>query len=202
MAFSDFTFDQLETQFGAANVVAPLFDPLLPLTPGVTLISILRSAKELSIRSEKARSELLVMPILLDAREKTDKFFTIYSGDNLNADPGRGLNGECDFILTKDTGSYTISYPIVQVVEAKRNDLEEGLKQCAAQLIGARIFNEKKGLALPRLYGCATTGDDWQFILLEDNQFRIDNRKYYLAEVGELLAVFQHIMAYFKTILS
>jgi hypothetical protein len=201
MAYSDFTFEQLKKQFGIPNQVEPLFDPLPSLRPGAYLANALETAQELSVRSEKARSELLVMPILLDAREKSAKFFTIYSGEFLNADNSRGLNGECDFILTKDTRSYTINSPIVQVVEAKKNDLEEGLKQCAAQLVGTRIINESNDICLPRLYGCATTGDDWQFILLEDNQFKIDSRKYYLAEVGELLAVFQHIMAYFKTIL-
>jgi hypothetical protein len=201
MAYSDFTFEQLETGYGLTNVRTQLFDPLPPSRPGMVLASLLQTASQLSIRSEKARSELLVMPVLLDAREKTGGFFTIYSGDMLNADSSRGLNGECDFVLTKDTGSYTISYPIVQVVEAKKNDLEEGLKQCAAQLVGARIFNKKKGLSLPVLYGCATTGNDWQFIKLENSRFTIDTRIYYLSEVGEIIAVFQHIMAYFKTLL-
>ena len=154
-------------------------------------------ARELPVRSEKAKSELLVLPILLELRSRNNKFFTIYSGDILNADKEKGLIGECDFLLAKDTGSFSINYPIIQLVEAKRNDIEEGLRQCAAQLVGARLFNEKKGVIIPKLYGCATTGDDWQFLVLEDD-LTIDNQKYYLNDIGRLLAVFQTIVDYCK----
>ena len=200
MAFSDFTLDDLELKLGVRNRVGLLFDRMPPLEPGERLKDALATAQELPVRSEKAKSELIVLPVLLDARLKADKFFTIYSGDMLIADESRGLKGKCDFILAKDTGSFSVNYPIIQVVEAKKNDIDEGIRQCAAQLVGARIFNEKKGVHLDRLYGCATTGDDWQFLKLEEH-LTIDSRKYYLNEVGELLAVFQYIMSYYRQLL-
>ena len=75
---------------------------------------------------------MIVVPILLELRDLTSRFFTIYSGDNLNADEEAGLRGECDFILTKNTGTFDINYPILSVVEAKKNDIEIGIPQCAA----------------------------------------------------------------------
>ncbi len=197
MAFSDFTFDELESRFGVKNRVGQLFSGNDRLGPSAKLEEALSLAQELPVRSEKAKSELLVLPILLELRSRNNKFFTIYSGDILNADKEKGLVGECDFILAKDTGSFAINYPIIQLVEAKRNDIDEGLRQCAAQLIGARFFNEKKGVVLPKLYGCATTGDDWQFLVLEDD-LTVDSQKYYLNDVGRLLGVFQTIIDYYK----
>jgi hypothetical protein len=122
------------------------------------------------------------LPILIELRRNNNKYFTIYSGENLSGDDSSGLRGECDFILAKDINSYSMNYPIIQVVEAKRNDIEEGLRQCAAQLLGARKFNENKGVQLEKLYGCATTGDDWVFIELSTELY-IDTKKYYLAEI-------------------
>jgi hypothetical protein len=200
MAYTDFSLATLDTKFGIRNYVKPLFEPLPPLTPSDWLQTSLRLVQELPVRTEKAKSESIVFPILLELRNRNDKFFTIYSGDNLNADSDRGLNGECDFILTKDTGSFDINYPIMQVVEAKRNDLEIGVPQCAAQLVGARFFNEAKGVSVPILTGCVTTGNEWLFIRLTDH-LEIDRRKYYLNELGELLAVFQQIIDYYRTTL-
>ena len=86
----------------------------------------------------------------------------------------------------------------MQIVEAKKNDLELGVPQCAAQLIGARIFNERKNVRLERLFGCVTIGNEWLFIKLEENEIVIDTRKYYLNEVGEIIAVFQEIIDFYR----
>jgi hypothetical protein len=90
-----------------------------------------------------------------------------------------------------------VSIPIFQIVEAKRNDLEEGIKQCCAQLVGAKKYNERKGVKTEKLYGCTTTGDDWQFIEYSDKLY-IDDKKYYLVEIEELLGIFQSIIDYYK----
>lgn len=199
MPYSKFTLDILKTKFGIDNQVGRLFQPMLALLPSETLKTMLAIAEELPVRSEKAKSEAIVFPVLVELRNRNDKYFTIYSGDNLSADAEQGLEGECDFILSRDTKSFNISYPILQIVEAKKNDLEVGVPQCAAQLIGAKIFNEKKGVHLSKIYGCVTTGNEWLFMFLENNTIRIDNKVYYLDNIGEILAIFQHIIDYYKT---
>ncbi len=200
MAYTDFTLEIIEQKFGVRNQQRPLFAPLPPLPVSVSLQTALSRARTLPIRTEKARSEWIVAPILVELRDLTDRFFTIYSGDNLNADDDAGLRGECDFILTKDTGSFEINYPIFCVVEAKKNDLDIGIPQCAAQLVGARLFNQKRGIVPISLYGCVTTGDDWVFMRLANNELTIDTRKYYLVEIGELLALFVKLIDEFRVL--
>jgi hypothetical protein len=200
MAYTDFTLASIEQQFGITNQQQLLFAPLPPLPVSSDLQKALARARALPIRTEKARSEWIVAPILLELRDLTNLFFTIYSGDNLNADEAAGLRGECDFILTKNTGTFDINYPILSVVEAKKNDLDIGIPQCAAQLIGARIFNQKKGISPPSLYGCVTTGDDWVFMRLTNSELVIDSRKYYLVEIGELLALFVKLIDEFREV--
>lgn len=202
MAYSDFSLETLEEEFGISNKVEQLFVDLPPLPLSDWLTNTLQMTAELPARSEKAKSEMIVFPILAELRQRNHKFFTIYSGDNLNVNDEQGLKGECDFILAKDTASFTLNCPIMSVVEAKKNDTAVGVAQCGAQLIGARQFNEKKGVELPFLYGCVTTGDDWLFMKLEQEVLFIDIKKYYFVEVGEVLAVFQSIIDVYKNILN
>ena len=201
MAYRDFSLSKIREQFGVNNQVVPLFKEFEPLLPSHDLSTSLKEAEGLRLRSEKSKSEFIVVPILRELWKKNDKFFTIHSGEVLNADAKSGLKGECDFILSRDIGSFDIDLPIFQIVEAKKNDLELGVPQCAAQLIGAKIFNDKKGRSLEKIYGCVTTGTEWQFICLEKH-LSIDSRIYYLNELSQILAVFQHIIDYYKNILK
>jgi hypothetical protein len=85
--------------------------------------------------------------------------------------------------------------PIVTLVEAKKNDIEGGLGQCAAQMVGARLFNEREGSDVRVIFGCVTTGEGWQFLKLEDDMVWIDTDRYYLVTIGVLLGVFDAIAA-------
>lgn len=199
MAYGDFTLVDLREKYGIKNHRQPLFESLPPLPPSEFLDGLLAATRELPMRTEKAKSENIVFPILLELVRRNQKFFTIYSGENLNIDDQ--LKGECDFILAKDIGSFDLDYPIIQIVEAKRGEIELGVPQCAAQMVGAKRFNEKNGIQLERMYGCVTNGNDWLFIRLEGDLF-IDRRVYFLNELNELRAVFQTIIDYYKTVLN
>jgi hypothetical protein len=196
MAYSDYTLLQIEENFGIKNQVVSLFERVESVEPSDWLLNLLQIAKELPLRSEKAKSEMIVMPILVELRNTNDKYFTIYSGEQLNVDDK--LKGECDFIISKDTHTFDVNYPIVQVVEAKKNDVEIGVPQCAAQMLGAKKYNEKRGnMKNNIIYGCVTTGDNWLFMRLT-HKIEIDNKKYYLGNLNQLLGVFQSILNDFK----
>ena len=200
MRYSEFTLDLIEEKLGVKNRVELLFKNTELLQASQKLTEDLSEVEGLAIRSEKAKSEWIVVPILKEIRRTNHNFFKIYSGDNLNVDKEKGLTGECDFILTLDTKSFNINYPIIQIVEAKKNDVELGIPQCAAQMIGANLFNEKKGVKVARMYGCVTTGDEWLFMKYENNDLIIDQKKYYLSELSELLGIFQVIIDSYKVV--
>lgn len=200
MAYTDFTLARLNEQFGVRNQRKRLFPSVEPVAPSAWLLEELHQAEELPVRSEKAKSEYIVVPILKELRKLNNSYFTVHSGETLIADVSLGLNGECDFMLAKDINSFDLNYPVIHIVEAKRNDLEVGVLQCAAQLVGARIFNEKRGVTLERIHGCVTTGNDWLFLTLE-NDILIDTKIYYLNEIDVILGIFQQIIGYYRAIL-
>ena len=104
-------------------------------------------------------------------------------------DPQEGLAGECDFILAIGPALPPLHAPVMTVVEAKKNDVEAGLGQCIAQMVGARRFNEAAGRAEAPIFGCVTTGETWQFLHLVDEIALLDRPRYYLDNVGRILGV-------------
>jgi hypothetical protein len=85
--------------------------------------------------------------------------------------------------------------PLVTIVEAKKHDIENGIWQCFAQMMGARIFNEKAGKSIGDTFGCVTNGEIWQFLRLAESLAGIDRRRYYSDNVGSILAAFVSILA-------
>ncbi|MFN4261755.1 MAG: hypothetical protein ACK4RK_20940 [Gemmataceae bacterium] len=108
----------------------------------------------------------------------------------MNVDEQRGLKGECDFILARSESSYVLQAPLMVILEAKKNDIEEGLGQCAAQMRGARLYNEREGNPLPFIFGCVTTGESWQFVKLREGEFLIHPERYPIQELEKCIREF------------
>ena len=200
MAYSDFTLDKAKQDFNLIEVMTPLFTSVQPIEPSAWLSETLNIGRDLALSSssEKARSEFIVAPILLEFRRQDMSAFAIHSGRRLDVDKGKGLNGECDFILSKGKLSYGINAPIFAMIEAKKGDIESHLGQCTAQMVGARLFNQNKGVELDIIHGCITTGELWLFLKLENDTIYIDHNRYYLTDLPELLSVFKTILNFYN----
>lgn len=195
MAYSNFTKDELKKKFGVKIKDASLFGgKIRHIEPSSWLIETLTRLQKIGFSTEKERSERLVTPILAELHQLNNWSFKIYSGQIMNADDNAGLNGECDFLLAYGDVSSILETPIFSITEAKKNDLDTGIIQCSAQLIGAKIFNEKEGYDSPLLFGCSTTGVDWRFIRYENNMILWDQPTYTLGNLPELLGVLQFII--------
>ena len=187
MAYSNFTLRQVKRQFGLTEQRESLFPGVTPVLPGSWLLETLALTRDSALISEKERSEMLVVPVLIELRRQNNTAIGLYSGAFLDVDATQGLNGECDFILTRGTQNYTLDTPIFCAVEAKKNDVEGAFGQCVAQLIGARFYNEQDEKPTPELYGCVTTGLEWKFLHLSGSTIRIDLDFYFINELPQLL---------------
>lgn len=195
MPYTDFTLESVETAFGLLAEVADLFPTLAPVAVPAWLPDFLqRGRAAAALVSEKARSEFLVTPILLAGREIAGGEIAIYSGQRLDPDPGRGLSGECDYILARGAPIPRLRAPLVTILEAKRGDIELGLGQCVAQMVGARVFNEQAGARVHDLFGVVTTGEAWQFLRLVDNRVLLHSTRFYIDNLPAILAAFAAIL--------
>ena len=195
MIYSDFTLESVARNLGVATREASLFPAPEVVAVPAWLQEMLDKRTQLALISEKSRSEFLVVPILLASRDLSPHPLAIFSGQRLDVDPARGLVGECDFILAASTPVPPLKAPIAIIVEAKRNDIENGLGQCSALMLAARMFNQASDRGDSPVFGCVTTGEVWQFLQLVEGDAVIDQRRYYLDNVEGILAVFQAIIA-------
>jgi hypothetical protein len=195
MAYNDFALDKVEKLLEVTLQMVDLFSPLAPLPIPDWLREVLDRGMQLFLMSEKARSEFIVSPILLATRELSHNAVTIFSGQRMDVLPEKGLVGECDFILAKSPPVPTLHSPLVTIVEAKNNDIEVGLGQCVAQMVGARVFNERAGNSFGPIFGCVTTGETWQFLRLDGTTAGIDRKRYYIDNIGLVLAAWQAVLA-------
>jgi hypothetical protein len=57
-------------------------------------------------------------------------------------------------------------------------------------MVAAQVYNERAGQPLAAVYGCVTTGEDWQFLGLSATAVTLHRPRLYIANVGLVLAAF------------
>ena len=193
MGYSNFRkIETVSKQFGVSVKREALFGKIKTLKPSAWLVQTLKLARLFPLRNEKVKSERVVSPILVEIAASYQKSITLFSGEDLEVNASQDLAGACDFFFTLVPQSAFLESPIITLVEAKDEDMDYGTAQCAAQLYGARLFNEAEGKNIPILYGCATDGVEWQFLRFENNIFSIDDKVY--TDLKEILGVWHYIV--------
>lgn len=190
MPYTDFTLESAEATLGVTTRPGDLFPGLRPAPIPAWLADLLGRGMRLALVSDKARSEFIVAPVLLAVREAAGEAIAILSGHRLDVDPDRRLVGECDFLLARSEPIPRLRAPVMAVVEAKKNDIEGGLGQCVAQMFAAQVYNERAGQPMAAMYGCVTTGEDWQFLGLSAATVTLHRPRLYIDDVGSVLAAF------------
>ena len=172
-----------------------LFDEITPVSPSDWLLESLSTADYLPLTNEKAKSERIISPILIEVVKHYKQKISLFSGENIDVDATQDLSGPCDFFLSMQPLKLYIESPIISLVEAKDEDMEYGIAQCAAQIYGAKLFNEMEGKNISVLYGCATDGTEWRFMRFENNTFYVDTKIY--TDLKEILGVWHHIIKFY-----
>jgi hypothetical protein len=192
MAYSNFTVLRIKQEFGIQTQEGGRF---LPSTPSIAPSQMLADTLEhylpwaIAVGSEKARSEMIVAPVLLEVKRILESKISVFSGRDFTVDKRVGLNGICDFLISRSPEQLEIEAPAIVLVEAKRDNLNSGLGQCMAEMIAAQRFNERNNIVAPTVYGATTSGTAWRFLKLEGNVVTIDLTDYALQPVDRILGM-------------
>jgi hypothetical protein len=192
MAYSDFKLGELIKTFGLTiSESSGLFANVPEVDYSDILATLLQENVDLavSINTEKARSEMIIAPILLELRRKFNYEIGLFSGVDFNVDSERGLNGFCDFIISLSKEQLLVRAPVITIVESKNENLNIGLGQCVAEMIAAQLFNQKEENEIPLIYGAVTIGTIWQFLKLKDKTIFIDLSQYYIKDIKKILGI-------------
>ena len=197
MAYSDFTLKKVKAEFQLKTVESiSLFDEVPEAEISSYLAATLARNVQLalSINTEKARSELIIINILVEAKEMLADSISLFSGIDFTVDRERGLSGFCDYILSQSAEQLYLDVPVLAVVEAKNEDIISGLGQCIAEMYAAKLYNEKENRHLPCIYGAVTTGDEWKFLKLAEDTVFIDKPSYYISSIGKIMGVLAYML--------
>ncbi len=188
--YSDFTVGKVKQTFGIQTIEGkPFFPVIVPVMPSSTLVEMLEETLPLAVAlpSEKAKSELLISPILVEVRKYLKHQVSLFSGQDFTVDAAVGLAGICDFLISQSPEQLEIEAPVVVLVEAKKADINSGMGQCMAEMVAAQQFNQTAGLPPKPVYGCVSSGLLWRFLQLEGHQMTVDLKDYALDPLSDLL---------------
>jgi hypothetical protein len=193
MSYSEFTsIIKVKQAFGLTTVEGPRFLPQIsPIGPSATLTDFLANSLPVAVAtgSEKARSEMIITPVLLEVRKILQQNISLFSGEDFTVDYESGLDGICDYLISRSPEMLEIEAPAVAVVEAQKADLKTGIGPCVAEMVAMQKFNEAKGKPISVIYGCVSNGTQWRFLKLEEKIVSIDLNDYALPPVDEILGM-------------
>jgi hypothetical protein len=197
MSFPDFTYPNVEVDLGLSVAEESLFGDIRSLDLSKEFLERLRFSTDLGValNTEKARSEFIVAPLLVELKLRLGRNFGVFSGVELDVDTSRGLNGVCDFLLTRSPLQTKMSAPVLAIIEAKNDNLRSGLGHCIAATVAAREFNAMEKRPPSPVFGAVTTGTAWQFLRIDGSALTLDVHEYSIAEPGRILAILAQIVS-------
>ncbi len=145
--------------------------------------------------SEGARCEIIIFPVLREIYKLFSDDFALWVQKSLSAD--EKLTGTPDYVLSKKSsyGKLFLEHPVLAVVEAKKNDFEQGWGQCLAELIASQKINKNREKPI---YGIVTDGKLWEFAYLTESKLTKFKESYTIDNLQILCGVIHQIFTQCK----
>ncbi len=192
MAFSDYkSIEQVQTEFNIAyheerfikeRIVEPAVAFLDEFAFNQTYLPV--------YSSEGARSEAVIFPILREVYKPYSQAYELWIQRPLSYN--QKLSGTPDYLVSTRSplGKTVLTLPVLIVVEAKRNDFDQGWGQCLAELVAAQKLNDQSDRVV---YGIVTDGKRWEIGKLIQNQFTQNACGYTVEQIAQLFGALQAI---------
>lgn len=163
MAFSDFkTISEALERFRITYIEKDFFQVGEPPDPSEHFLQDFAFCREHIdvFASEAARCEAIIFPILKEIYKAYADNYALWIQKPITYD--EILNGTPDYLIStkSELGRPVVGTPLIILVEAKKNDFEQGWGQCLAELVAAQKINDDPEFPV---YGIVSDGTWWQF---------------------------------------
>lgn len=192
MAYNNFTIPKLLNEFGLSiSDRTRLFTTRRTAAAPATLIALLQRYSDLAskLSTEKAKSELVIAPVLVELALQLGEKISLFSGIDFSVDEKVGLSGRCDFIVSRSPLQLALTKPVCMLVEAKREDIVAGVPQCLAEMVAAQRFNGDT----ETVYGVVTSGMHWRFLQLDGTKALVDSNEYAIQQLDDIYSILTFI---------
>lgn len=190
MAFSDFkTISEVQEKF-RITYAEDDFVKAEPSSPSIEFLQDFEFTREhINVfASEAARCEAIIFPVLKESYKAYADRYALWIKQAIGYD--EVLNGTPDYFIStrSELGKTVVGSPLILLVEAKKNDFEQGWGQCLAELVAAQKINAKNmnGSADFPVYGIVTDGTLWQFGRLIGDTFTQNRADFALTNLPTL----------------
>ena len=163
MAFSDFkTISEVLEKFRIVYTENDFFHVEVPLNPSEQFLEDFEFCRQHIdvFASEAARCETIIFPILKEIYKRYADNYALWIQKPIAYD--ELLSGTPDYLIAtkSELGKPVVGTPLILLVEAKKNDFEQGWGQCLAELVAAQKINDAPDFPV---YGIVSDGIQWQF---------------------------------------
>jgi hypothetical protein len=133
--------------------------------------------------SDASICENLIYPLLKEAWKNYIDAFSIWSHQSLT--DNNGILRIPDYLITKRSslGKVIFDFPVLAVIEAKKDNFSSGWTQCCLDMIKIREMNQNEVMTV---YGIVTNGEDWEIGKLEQNRFVLYKERFFIEELETL----------------
>ncbi len=186
--FSSFDLAEAFKELGLVKLIEWNLD-IEPIAPGDFYHERIRRLKDhFDVATSERAKELLIDAICDEAllnhsQLKMWKAAPIQSKD---------LTGIADYVAAPKRRY--LDNPLLCVVEAKKDDFEQGLAQCLVEMKACQEGNETVGNKI-EIYGIVTNGDGWRFYKLSTEGQVYETGLYSILEIEKLLGALSLIFA-------
>jgi hypothetical protein len=197
MPYNAFTLDRVQSDFGiTVETWRDLFHDIPPVTLDSAVATMIARCRGLAVAigTEKAKSELIIAPLLSEVWRIGRDRVALFSGVSFPVDPAAELTGVCDFILGYPPQLDYVTNPVMMITEAKNDNVMGGLGQCAAAMVAAQRFNARRNSSITTIYGCVSNGIDWKFLRLNAQKLEIDLDEYVIHDPARILGIILHFV--------
>lgn len=147
----------------------------------------LQRLQRFDLESLEVSKTLLIDAICEEGLEGFDRL-KVWKGAYLE---GENTYGNADYLIAERRGY--LEAPFVCVVEAKKDDFEQGTAQCLVEMQACQWVNRQIGRDII-IYGIVTNGEGWKFYRLDD---RVVSESL-LYGIGEMSILLGLLRAFFR----
>ena len=194
MAFSDFKqVSEVQEKFRIKYTANNFFKVEAVNPPSQFLQEFQFTMENINVfSSEASRCEAIIFPVLREAYKAYADTYALWIREPITYD--ETLSGTPDYLVTtkSELGMTVVGIPLIILVEAKKNDFEQGWGHCLAELVAAQKINDDPDVPV---YGIVSDGERWQFGKLTGDAFTRHKTSF---SVDNIPTLFGAINAVFK----
>ena len=192
MAFSDFkTISEVQEKFNIKYSYSDFFG-VEAKDPSEQFLKELEFSQQHFdfLSSEGSRCKVVIFPILREIYKDYTENYGLWVKKSITYD--EILNGTPDYLVAtkSELGITVVGTPLIMMVEAKKNDFEQGWGQCLAEMVAAQKTNDNPDFPL---YGIVTDGITWQFGRLVADVFTRNRTNFSLDNLPNLFGAMDSV---------